>query len=341
MLNSRQATILKSIVRQYITRATPVASQSILSDSGLRVSSATIRNEMVRLEDEGYITRPHHAAGGIPTDAGYRHYVGTLTDVELPLADQRLINHLFYQAEKKLDEWLSLATALTAQMVRTVAVVIAPKPVVCQFKHLELIALQDSLALVALVLNGARVRQQLISFGQPVTQAELKAISNKLNGAYANLNPAQISARGSGLASYEALTTDCIVRLMEAEDEGEHEEPYIDGLHFILKEPEFSRNYQLWTLLELAEQRRLVKSILPTELAARGVQVVIGKENRDEAIKNYSVVVSHYGIPEKAVGIIGVVGPTRMPYVRAISTIDYLSTVLSRLVEGLYGSQSN
>ncbi|MFH1639757.1 MAG: heat-inducible transcriptional repressor HrcA [Chloroflexota bacterium] len=339
MLTERQATILKSIVRQYIANAVPVSSQGILSNCGLKISSATIRNEMAYLEEGGYITRPHHAAGSLPTDTGYRYYVGTLMDVELPVAEQRLINHIFYQAENKLDEWLSLATALTAQMVRTVAVVIAPKPVACQFRHLELIAMQDSLTLIVLVLDGAKVRQQLISFGQGVTREKLTAISNQLSESYANLNSAQISAKRAGLTGDEGMVTDGIIRLMEAEDTGEHEEPYIDGLHFILKEPEFRRGYQLLTLVELAEHRKLVKSILPQKLTLRGVQVVIGKENRDEAIWDYSVVISHYGIPEKVVGTIGVVGPTRMSYVRAISTVDYLSTVLSRLVAELYGSQ--
>jgi heat-inducible transcriptional repressor len=126
---------------------------------------------------------------------------------------------------------------------------------------------------------------------------------------------------------------------MEAEDIAESGEPFLDGFHFILGEPEFVRNYRATSLVELAEQRRLVKSIIPQELTARGVQVVIGKENKAEAISNLSVVVSHYGIPQKAVGTLGVVGPTRMSYVRAISTVDYLSSVLSKLVAELYNEE--
>jgi len=164
MLTEREAAILKSIVRQYIAWATPVASSRILNDSGLKVSSATIRNDMVHLEEMGYILRPHHASGGLPSDAGYRYYVETLTDIELPVEEQLLINHLFYQAEKRLDEWLSLATALTAQMVHAVAVATPPRVLTCQFKHLELISIKDQLSLLVLVLYGAKVRQQLIAF---------------------------------------------------------------------------------------------------------------------------------------------------------------------------------
>ena len=118
MLSPRTETVLKSIVGHYITKATPVPSQSITSDYELGVSAATIRNEMAYLEQEGYIIRPHHSAGSIPSDRGYRHYVESLGDVKLPLAEQRLISHLFYQVERKLDEWLNLAATLMAQMVQ-------------------------------------------------------------------------------------------------------------------------------------------------------------------------------------------------------------------------------
>ncbi len=339
MLTEREATILKSIVRQYIIRATPVSSSQILSDFGLNVSSATIRNDMVHLEEMGYVIRPHHAAGCLPSDAGYRYYVETLTDIELPLDEQLLINHLFYQAEKRLDEWLSLATALTAQMVHAVAVATPPRVLVCQFKHVELIAIKDQLALVVLVLYGARVRQQLISLTRPLNQPELAVISNKLNDLFAGLTEPQLLAKAGDLSGDEKLAAECVVKLMETEDISESGEPFLDGFHFILGQPEFNQNYRATPLVELAEQRQLVKSIIPQELTASGVQVVIGKENRTEAISNLSVVVSHYGIPHKAVGTLGVVGPTRMSYVRAISTVDYLSSVLSKLVAGLYNEE--
>jgi heat-inducible transcriptional repressor len=339
MLTEREGAILKSIVRHYIAGAVPVASSRILNDSGLSVSSATIRNDMMHLEEMGYVIRPHHAAGCLPSDAGYRYYVETLTEVELPVEEQLLINHIFYQAEKKLDEWLSLATALTAQMVRAVAIATPPRVLACQFKHVELISIKDQLALTVLVLQGARVRQQLISFTHPVNQPELSAISNKLNARFAGLTRPQVTAKLTELSEDEKLASDGVIKLMEAEDIAESGEPFLDGFHFILGQPEFTQNYRATPLVELAEQRQLVKSIIPQELTARGVQVVIGKENKVEAISNLSVVVSHYGIPQKAVGTLGVVGPTRMSYVRAISTVDYLSSVLSKLVAELYNEE--
>ena len=339
MLSPRAGTILKSIVGQYIVKGMPVSSQSITTDYELGVSPATIRNEMAHLEQEGYIIRPHPSAGSIPSDKGYRYYVETLTDIELPLAEQRLISHLFHQVERELEEWLRLAAALTARFVQNVAVVTMPKPTNCRFKHIELVALQNSLALVVLVLRGARVKQQLIIFDQVITQPELTTTANKLNAAYSGLTRPQILAKATGLSTTEQQVTDCLLKIMQAEDEQEYEEPYLDGLHFMINQPEFALSHRVLALMELIEQRNLLKAIIPPELASHGVQIIIGKENKAEVIRDYSVVIRQYGLPDEAVGTIGIVGPTRMPYARAISTVGYLSSVLSELVAELYGGK--
>jgi len=339
MLSPRAGIILKSIAGQYIVKGMPVSSQSITTDYELGVSPATIRNEMAHLEQEGYIIRPHPSAGSIPSDKGYRYYVETLTDIELPLTEQRLISHLFHQVEKELEEWLRLAAALTARFVQNVAVVTMPKPVNCRFKHIELVALQDSLALVVLVLRGARVKQQLTTFDQVITQPELTTTANKLNAAYSGLSRPQILAKATELSTTEQPVTDCLLKIMRAEDEQEYEEPYLDGLHFMINQPEFALSHRVLALMELIEQRNLLKAIIPPEPASRRVQIIIGKENKAEVIRDYSVVIRQYGLPDEAVGTICIVGPTRMPYARAISTVGYLSSVLSELVAELYGGK--
>jgi heat-inducible transcriptional repressor len=339
VLSPRSETILKSIVGQYIARAVPVPSQSIINNYELAVSPATIRNEMAHLEQEGYITRPHPSAGSIPSDKGYRFYVETLSDIELPLAEQFLISHLFHQVEREMEEWLSLAATLTAQLVQNVAIVALPKTAKCQFKHLELVYLRESLALVVLVLQGARLKQQLITFDKAISQPELTKIANKLNKAYAGLSRAKISAKKLKLSAAEKQLTDCLLKIMRAEDEHEFEPSRLDGLHFILNQPEFRQSKRGLALMELAEGHKLLQSVAPEGLGG-GVQVIIGKENKAEAIQDCSVVISHYGLPEEAVGIMGVVGPTRMPYARTISTVGYLSSVLNRLVAELYGKRS-
>ena len=340
MLSHRSEAILKSIVAQYIIKAAPVSSGSITSDSELNVSSATIRNEMVRLEKEGYITRPHHSSGSVPLDKGYRIYVDTLGEIKLPDAEQRMINHLFHQVEGELDGWLNLAATLLSQMVQNVALVTTPKTDACQLKHLEVISLQDSLALLIMVFQGAKVRQQLIEFEGNITQEELKSIAAKLNDVFTGLKRSEISKKTEKLSSEEKKIIDCLLKEMEAEDNRQYVESYLDGLHYTLNQPELAHNYgQALNLMELVEQRHLVKSIIPSKIEGGGVQVVIGKENETESVHDYSVVISQYGLPGEATGTISVVGPTRMQYARTIATVGYLSLVLNLLVAKLYGKE--
>ncbi len=340
MLSPRAETILKSIVGQYIVKAAPVPSHSITKDYELGLSAATIRNEMVQLEQEGYITRPHPSAGGIPLDKGYRCYVTSLGDVKFPQDEQRMVSHLFHQVEQELDVWLNLAATLIAQKVQNTALVSMPTTEACQFKHLELVSLQDSLALIVLVLRGAKVKQQLITFDRAVTQPELTVIANRLSDIYSGLTSNRILVKNAELSTTEQQTTDCLTKLMEVEDSREYEEPFINGLHFTLNQPELTQNHWLaQTLTELVEQRNLLRNIVPGQLTGKGVHVIIGKENESEAIRDYSVVIGHYGMAGEVTGTICVVGPTRMPYARTIATVDYLTMVLGELVAKLYGEE--
>ncbi len=339
MLTTRTEAILKSIVEQYIVGQLPVPSQSIVAHSELGISPATIRNEMARLEEEGYITRPHTSAGGIPTDRGYRYYVESLVDLELPSAERRLITHLFHQVEKEIDEWLRLAASVVARMAQNVAVVTKPKPVGCRFKHLELVALQESVALVVLVLRGARVKQQLTTFDQVMTQLRLTAIAGRLSDAYGDLTSSQIQAKVVSLSPVEQQITDCVLKMMQAEDEQQYDEPYLDGLHFIVSQPEFVRAHQLQGLMQVVEHGNLLRIIVTPQMDVQKVTVYIGRENEAEVIHDCSVVISRYGTPDEAVGTIGVIGPTRMPYARTIPAVGYLSLVLSRMVSELFGKK--
>jgi len=339
MVSARTGTILNSIVGQYISKAVPVPSQIIASDPELGVSPATVRNEMAYLEHEGYLSRPHTSAGCIPSDKGYRYYVESIENVKLPPAEERLISHIFHQVEKEVEAWLSLTATLLARLVQNVAVVSLPRSADCKLKHMELLALQDSQALAVVILHGARVKQKLITFDQAVFQPSLTIISNKLNTAYSGLTSQQVSAKDMDLSSLEQQATDHLLEIMQAEDRQEYEEPYLDGWHFMLNQPEFSHSDQMRTLMELVEQRSLLKVIVPEGLSQHTVHVIIGAENKAKAIQNCSVVISQYGLPGEATGTLAVVGPTRMPYSHAIPTVHYLSSVLSELVAGLYGKE--
>jgi heat-inducible transcriptional repressor len=130
------------------------------------------------------------------------------------------------------------------------------------------------------------------------------------------------------------------VEIMQAEDRQDYGDPYLDGWHFIINQPEFAHSDQVMALMELTEQRGLLKVLVPSEISREGVHVIIGKENKSAAMQNCSVVICRYGLPGEATGTVGVVGPTRMPYSHTIPTVYYLSSVLTQLVAGLYSRDS-
>ena len=337
MLTPRTEIILKSIINWYIDHAIPVSSQNLVHDYDLRVSSATVRNEMAYLEQEGYIIRPHTSAGSIPSDKGYRFYVSSLTETMLPVSEQRMINHLFHQVEGKIEEWLSLAAAIISQLSQNTAVITLPKPAGCQYRHLELVSIQDLVVLVVLVLRGARIKQMVLTLDNPISQTELSVISARLNQAFEGLTGEQIRSKSLNISPLEQRITESLITIMKLEDEQVYNQSYLEGLHFLLSQPEFSRNQKIIAIMELLEHRAMLGNILPPETDVRKVQVVIGSENKAEVAQDCSLVISHYGPPNEASGIIVVVGPTRMAYPKVISSVSYLSALLSRLMGELYG----
>ncbi len=344
MITQRSGNILNYIIRQYIISAMPVPSQAIADKADFGVSPATIRNEMAQLEKEGYLIRPHTSAGCIPSDKGYRYYVESIDNVTLPREEQYLIAHTFHQVEKEVETWVSLTASLLARLTQNVALVSLPKSTDCKLKHMEIMAVQDSRALLVVVLDGAVVKQKLVSFDVPVSQEDLTAVSAKLNAAYAGLTGGRILKNKTGLTPLENKAREYLVEIMRAEDSKEFQEPYLEGWHFMLNQPEFAQTNRMSSLMELVEKRGLLKVIVPAKLNQPGVlghdvHVIIGKENELEAIQNCSVVVCRYGLPEEVSGTIAVVGPTRMPYSHTIPTVYYLSSVLSQLLGGLYGKE--
>jgi heat-inducible transcriptional repressor len=304
------------------------------------ISPATVRNEMAQLEKTGYILKPHTSAGSIPTDMGYRHYVESLQNTKLPTDECLMISHLFHQVKSELSEWLSLAALLAAQLVHNVAIVTEPKSADCRLKHVELVTIEGSRILLVLVLFGAIIKRELIVFNNVITQPKLIAYANKFTSEYTGLTSSQILTKQMKLSYMEKQVVETIIKIMQAQDKRGYEESYLNGWHFMMNQPEFSNNQQIINLISLAEQRNLLQAILPSNISDHEVHVIIGTENKDEAMKNYSVVIKQYGLPNKATGAIGIVGPTRMPYGRTISTINYLSSVLIKLVNNLYGKEA-
>jgi len=332
-LVGRREAILKIIVNEYVAGVMPVASKAITYNYNLKVSPATVRNDVAYLEEGGYVVRPHPSAGAIPTDKAYRYYVESIShDVKLPLAEQYLVYELFQEAKEEMEQWLKLAAALLAHFVRNMAVVTSPKAPRCRFKHLDLVEVRDFVALLVLILYEAGVRQKILSFNKRITQEDLTMLANKLNSAYAGMTGSEISREKARPSPEEKQVAECIVDMMTAEDKLGHGRPYLEGLHLMLSQPEFANNPRALDLLELLEGEDWLEGIFRPELDKGGIKVIIGKENPEGVLQDLSLIVGEYGIPDKAGGIVGVIGPKRMDYARAISLVTCLSSLLSESV---------
>ena len=332
-LKERRETVLRVIIEDYITRAAPIASSAIVEKYGLRVSPATIRNDTAYLEREGYVIHPHHSAGSIPTDKAYRYYVELIgEETELPRVEQYLIHQVSQEAREELEQWLKTVAALLARLVQNLVVITTPKAIRCRFKHLDLLALQDFMALLVVVLYEAKVRQQVLSFNRKVSQDELTKLANRLTSVYGGMTSTEISAKRNTLSSEERQISESLADIMAAEDKLEYGETYLEGLRLLLSQPEFINSPRVLGILEVLEGEDWLRNMLSQESGRRGLKVVIGEENPEPALQDLSLLASQYGVPDKASGIVGVIGPKRMDYVKAISSLTCLSALLSNSV---------
>jgi heat-inducible transcriptional repressor len=338
-LTPRQQTILGLVIREYVASTHPISSKMLLEHYDMGVSSATVRNEMSLLEELGYLTHPHTSAGRVPTDMGYRFFVERLLgDVTLPATERRMIVHQFHQARLDLGQWMRLAATTLTRAARNAALVTAPQAKQSRFKHIELISTQGKLVLLILVLQGGNVQQQMLTLAEPLTQAELSQSTDLLNQVCAGLGAAEIRARVRNLPTFEAEVCDLVLEMMERCDSRITGEVYRDGLTEMLSQPEFIGTERSQGALRLLEERSFLDDFLTETLSPHvgGVQVIIGSEGRWEELSSCSMVLARYGVPGFATGALGVLGPTRMPYGRAISAVRFVAELMSDLVYDMY-----
>ncbi len=337
MLTERRAQLLSLIIGEYVDTATPVGSDAIVRRFELPFSSATIRNEMARLEEEGYVSHPHTSAGRVPSDKGYRYYVEALMqERDLPNEVKQTIRHQFHQAGREEDEWVHLAAAVLARAVENAAVVTVPRTTESRLKRLELVGIQDNASLLVLVLQQARVKQQVLIFPEAIEQDDLTAITNHLNSAFRNLTAGEISRSSAQLTQMEWHVANAVRDIMQASDRGGFDEAYLEGVRNVMQKPEFATSDKMLNLLDVLEQRNLTRLIPFREISADGVTVMIGAENEEDVMREYSIVVSPYGVPGGITGAVAVVGPTRMHYPRTISTVRFVSELMSEMLATYY-----
>jgi len=336
-LAARQEQILRIVIQEYIAKATPVASETLVRNYQLGVSPATVRNYMARLEEQGYLSRPHTSSGIVPMAKAYRHYVQSLAqDLEISQAEQHLINKLFQETEGDAEEWVRLAASLLARLAHNTALVTMPKAPTARLKHVELVSLADRLALLIVVLHEIRIKQQLLSFAETVNQDELTSIANKINTLFGAMTSGEIRRKKIQLLPLERNVVDTIIAVIEEQDRTGMERPYLEGLRLMLNQPEFLPSGRMLSIMELMENVEWLSSILLRQTKESDIKVLIGEESQQEALRDLSVIFGRYGIPDDIGGTIGVLGPTRMDYGHSIAAVRYFCRVLSNLLADLY-----
>lgn len=338
-LSDRQRTILSVVVQEYVETAQPVGSRVIADKYGLGVSPATIRNDLATLEKAGLLTHPHTSAGRIPTDAGYRYFVRhLLSNVSLPVPERRMIRHQFHQARQEIDQWLRLSTAVLARTSNAASLATLPRAIEARVKHLELIGIRDGVVLLVLVLQEGTVKQQLITLETDLEQDELSRISNELNESIKGLGGIEIEATLESLSPL-ANEMGALVAEMLAQMEGQlGERIYRDGLAEMLSAPEFIEGDNVRRVVQIFEKRSMLEEILDQLLEIEDVQVLIAGEGRFDELEDISLVIGRYGVGDRVTGLLGVIGPVRMPYGRTIGAVRYVSTLMSDLMLQIYGS---
>jgi heat-inducible transcriptional repressor len=340
-LTPRQQIILGLVVREYIDSATPVSSRALVERYNLQVSTATVRNELARLEELGYLTHPHTSAGRVPTHDGYRYFVERLLGkVELPLHERRTIAHQFHQARQDFEQWMPLAASILTRTARGAAVVTAAQAAESRYKHLQLISTQGRMVLLILVLTGGTVKQQMLTLAEPLNQEALNEASDRLNQLCSGLVADEIEARIHTLPPFEADVSRLVVDIMHRTDVHAAGAVYRAGLTKVLQEPEFSQGENTVGLIRVIEERSFLESVLTDALSPEvgNVRVLVGGEGRWDELYTCSLVLARYGVTGFATGALGVVGPTRMLYGRAISAVNFVAGMLSELVYDMYAA---
>ena len=335
-LSDRQKLILTLVIREYLRTARPVGSEPLVKDYHLEMSSATIRNELMALTDEGYLRQTHTSSGRVPTEDGYRYFVSRLLqETELPDTTRHMISHQFFQMRSDVEQWSRLAASVLAQQSHGASLVTAPHPTKARFKHLELISTHGRQVLMVLVMVGGDIRQRILTLNEQLSQEQLSSAAQHATDLFLGMDIYKIQKLRPQLQGIDLDVLDWVVEDMRQSNALISGEVFLDGFTNVLAEPEFTQSEEARQALHVLEERSILQDLLARTIlnsGGGGVQVIIGGEGTWNELRHCSLVLSRYGTPGLATGTLGVLGPMRMSYGRAISTVRFLSGLLSELV---------
>jgi heat-inducible transcriptional repressor len=342
-LDPRAQSILRAVIDEYVTTATPVGSSALVERYHLGVSSATVRNILADLEASGLLTHPHTSAGRIPTDAGYRYFVESITDsVILPAVEQLMIRHQFGQVQHASEQWFRLAATILAAANRTAGLATPAKPRSAHVRRIDVVSISERLASLIIVFREGALRQVLVTLEGPTEQGDLTRAAVVLDelmtgrtAADAERAVARIDGAGP-IGSLVQLLGQRVIAAVRDYDAALIEEVFSDGLLHVMEAPEFERSDKLRRVFAALENRAYLGELFDSIAGTNKVQVFIGAENGPADMRDVSLVLASYGEPGRAVGVVGVLGPTRMAYPQAIGTVRFVSGLMNELVAHIH-----
>ena len=329
MLDDRKTAILSAVVQEYISTAQPVGSNLIAEVPSIKVSSATVRNEMAVLEQEGYLVQPHTSAGRIPTDKGYRYFVDHLASPgTLDRATTKQVGEFFSAAHGRLEELLHQTSNLLASMTNSAALVVGPRAEAIAVRRVQLVSLSPTLATVVVVLANGTVENTTIDLREGDDEVRLSAASVHLSAAMDGSGLGSVTkVAPTGDASIDRICSSALDSLRSVAT-GDH--VFTGGVSTVASA--FDAVDVVRSVLQTLEQQFVVVTLI-SDIVNRGMSVAIGVEHGVEPLSACSVVVAPVVVDGEHLGSIGVLGPTRMNYPLALATVDVVSDRLAHRIE--------
>jgi heat-inducible transcriptional repressor len=330
MLNDRRRRVLQALVEEYIASATPVGSKTLVERYELGCSPATVRNELAILEETGYVVQPHVSAGRLPTDTGYRSFVDVLIASGLVASDGEEMRCALRHNANEIDELMRETSVALTQLTNCLAIVLAPSVTLTRVKRIDLLSLAPRRALFVLITESGQVVNRSVNLNEDTSPERLADVERSLNSAFSSMRAAEIRPLRGALegAAEDGLVSLVVDEILDALDEADRDRLYHVGVPALLAQPEFQHAGRARPLIEFLEDGIAVLEALSGVLSTSGVSVSIGHENRRVELGNVSIVATNYGAGS-ADGIVGVIGPTRMDYQRAMAAVRVIADGLS------------
>lgn len=338
-LDERKKQILSAIIESYITTAEPVGSRTIAKSHPFHLSSATIRNEMADLEEMGLLEQPHTSAGRIPSDKGYRFYVDQLmVRYKLTMDEIAVLRSLMELRIAETEMLIKEISSIYSRMTKYTIVALTPSTIKATVKQLQLMGIDNYAVLLVIITSTSKIKTKEISVSHSVGLDQLNKITVLLNQLVCNrtvseINTIEIMQLKEQLPEYGELLMHVMVFVFECLEDADDSDVFLGGTTNILNYPEYNNITKARQILEFLDDKSNIKKIFSPLSDKKHIQVLIGKENMVEEMKDCSIVLSQYSIKDNHYGAIGVIGPTRMDYSRAFSMLEFFTEQLRSSLE--------